>query len=71
MRNTLKTNILTVLALSMLTAAGCTARDITPAEEPEVILSREEEILEGMSLTEKIEQMMVISLRYSGYDDES
>ena len=71
MKNNLMTNLGKVLVLSMVSVSGCVSKEHTPADEPEVTRSREEEILAGMSLKDKIEQMMIISLRYSEYDNDS
>lgn len=71
MKKTLKTEIRKTLALSMVFVSGCASKELTPAEEPEVIRSREQKILDEMSLTDKIEQMMIISLRYSEYENDS
>lgn len=71
MKNNLNTEIRKILALSMVFTSGCALKEHIPVELPEVIRSREQEILEGMSLTDKIEQMMIISLRYSAYENDS
>lgn len=58
-----------ILCASVCAASACSSAETVKEAAEKILMSRPEEILEGMSLQEKAEQMLMPSFRYSEYTD--